>query len=329
MELGLTISLADGASVQYRVRLEKQGTGTAVALESLRNAADGFKILESTQGRMMAWDSRSGANGYFQTILAANSLGIGLAEVQERDPRIRAVARLLAGIEVHLPFDSIASWAARTYQRPESLRVAGTLFPADRLTLRGTNLANTWSELRSRDASHWDHTMALVRLGLGDRVDSVVITPDAGGGNVYVALRFTDVTDPVLAADLSDGQLSWLAFVAMVRLNPTRSLLAVDEPELHLHPHLLAGVITLLSRLDVPVLLATHADRVLEMLDDPAEAVRVCALDDRGRATVSRVDPVELPKWLEHYGDFGRLRAAGYLSRVLLAAPEPRAEEGE
>jgi predicted ATPase len=239
------------------------------------------------------------------------------------------VAKVLAGIELHTGFDTVASWAARSYQRIESIRVSSTLFPAERLSLRGFNLANAWSELRSRESAHWEHTMALVRLGLGERVDSVVITPDAGGGNVYLALRFADLAEPVLAADLSDGQLSWLAFVAMVRLNPKRSFLAVDAPELHLHPHLLGRVISLLSSLEVPVLLATHADRVLEMLGDPAAAVRVCALDERGRATVSRVDPVELPKWLEHDGDFGRLRAAGHLSRVLLPAPERAAEEGK
>jgi predicted ATPase len=127
------------------------------------------------------------------------------------------------------------------------VRGGTTLFPADRVSLLGYNLANAWSELRNRETTHWQKTMAIVRLGLGERVDSVLVTPDMGGGNVYLALRFTDIVQPILASDLSDVQLSWLAFVAMARLNEGRSLLVIDEPELHMHPHLLGGVITLLK----------------------------------------------------------------------------------
>jgi predicted ATPase len=321
--------------IDYSFTLAKQLAGVVVQSERLlvgpmnraekpliavRRTADRGEMFDQKEGKLVPVPRE--AMKHDQLVVAS----FGNLPPQKA---IERLLRVLGGIEVHLPFDTRASWGARSYQRPESLRVASTLFPADRLNLLAFNLANAWSELRNCEAAHWDHTMSLARLGLGDRVDSVVITADHGGGNVYLALRFTDLTEPVLAADLSDGQLSWLAFVAMVRLNPGRSFLAVDEPELHLHPHLLGGVAALLKRLDVPVLLATHADRVLELLDDPAEAVRVCALDERGHATASRVDATELPKWIEHYGDFSRLRAAGYLSRVLLPAPVAPAEEAE
>ena len=162
--------------------------------------------------------------------------------------------------------------------------------------------------------------MELLRLGFGDRLDTVLVSPDHGGGNIYLGLRFADLADPVMAGNLSDGQLSWLAFVAMCRLNEGRSLLAIDEPELHLHPSLLGRVISLLQSLDSPVLVSTHSDRVLELLEDPAAAVRVCSLEG-SRAVVSRLDPVELQRWLEQFGDMGQLRASGYLSRVLQTPP--------
>lgn len=310
LELGVEIEDDEGLlpPLDYRFTLESQGPRAVVRSECLVVGSD-----PRGEGSFSRATSDTGRLDRDQLWLAGG--------VPPR-PEVHRMVRALKGIEVHLPFDNRASWGARTYQRPESLRVASTLFPADRLSLLGFNLANAWAELRGRGTADWDHTLALVRLGLGDRVDSVTITPDAGGGNVYLALRFVDLPEPVLAADLSDGQLSWLAFVAMARLNPSRSLLAMDEPELHLHPHLLAAVVALLARLDVPVVLATHADRVLELLDDPAGAVRVCALDEAG-ATVARLDAAALAPWLEHYGDLGRLRAAGYLSRVLLPPPEP------
>lgn len=244
--------------------------------------------------------------------------------VSENFPRsVERVQRALRGIEIHVGFDTVASWVARSYQRPESIRAASTLFPAERLELTGRNLANAWNELLAQTTAERDATLALLRLGLGERVDTVVVKPDPGGGNVYLAVRFSDLAEPVYAVDLSDGQLAWLGFVAMARLNRGRSLLAIDEPERHLHPALLGRVVSMLASLPrgASVVLSTHSDRVLELLDDPADAVRVCRLEG-GRVTVSRLDPVELPRWLAQFGDLGQLRAAGYLPRVLAPASE-------
>jgi predicted ATPase len=307
-----------GDVLDYSFTLRQVGAGVAVAAECLRNGRDGFEILVDSGSGARAYSSR----GWVDAHRTPAGLALSAFGMSAPDPRIDRALAALRGIEVHLPFDTRASWGARTYQQPESLRVAATLFPAERLSLFGFNLANAWNELLSRPTAEREHTLALLRLGLGDRVDTVVIRPDPGGGNVYLALRFKDMPDLVFAGDLSDGQLAWLSFVALAGLNPGRALLAVDEPELHLHPSLLGRVVSLLGSLPggSPVVLSTHSDRVLELLDDPADSVRVCNL--RGsRAEVSRIDATELPRWLEQFGDLGQLRAAGYLPRVLKQMP--------
>ncbi len=75
-----------------------------------------------------------------------------------------------------------------------------------------------------------------------------------------------------------------------------------------------------------PVVVCTHSDRVLELLDDPAASVRVCSLSG-GRAELSRLDAETLPQWLEQYGDLGQLRAAGVLPRVLAPTPPAKADD--
>lgn len=248
-------------------------------------------------------------------------------------PSSIAVERLLKalrGIEVHLGFDTLASWATQSTQRVSTIRGTGMLLPANRLTLLGQNLASAWSALKNLNEAHWRDTMDLVRLGLGENVDSINTIPDAGGGHVSLSLKRKDLSEPIPAANLSDGQLSWLAFVAMARLNPRRSLLAIDEPELHLHPSLLGRVVSLFANLEGKgsVILSTHSDRVLELLDDPADAMRVCSLEG-SKALVSRIDPKALPQWLEQFGDVGQLRASGYLSRVLVPAANESVELAE
>jgi predicted ATPase len=148
------------------------------------------------------------------------------------------------------------------------------------------------------------------------------VTPDPGGGLVAVSVKRRDLEQPLQAADLSDGQLAWLAFVAMTRLNAGRSLLAIDEPESHLHPSLLGRVVELLKCVDggAPVLVSTHSDRVLELVDEPARSIRVCQLDEKGSSSVTGLEEEHLALWLKEFGDVAQLRASGYLPRVLKAA---------
>jgi predicted ATPase len=328
--LGLGVTVGDDTGqappIDYDFVLVPSGAGASVLAERLlvstsdtsepvvalnRTGADAEVLVEERGVRMGGMDAQQ---------LAIGSFG--------RQPPHKAIDRLLAvltGVEVHLHFDTVAAWAARSYQFSLSMRGSTLYRPADRLSLLGFNFANAWAALKNMPSDHWNETIALVRLGIGDGIDTVNVEPDAGGGNVAVSIRRSDMSEPIPCSNLSDGQLSWLAFVAMARLNDKRSLLAIDEPELHLHPSLLGRVVSLLSSLDTgaPVVLSTHSDRVLELLDDPAEAVRVCGLEG-SRAVVSRIDANELPKWLERFGDLGQLRASGYLPRVL----RPRGQEG-
>ncbi len=312
--LTLGVTVEDDAGKQprldYQFTLQAQGAGASISAESL-NVLEPAGTTDAVARTHDLYAMRLGARPERLTLAGSHPL-----MPEDAASRLRS---MLSGIEVHLGFDTRASWAARADQRPESLRVSLPHSPAPRLNLLDAILANAWSALRNRPSAHWEYSLALVRLGLGERVDNVLAIPDAGGGNIHLALRFKGIDEPIFAADLSDGQLSWLAFVAMTRLHEGRSLLAVDETALHLHPALLGRVVVLLQELSAPSIVATHADRVLELLDDPIDALRVCEVEHDGQILVSRLDAAVLPRWLQEFGDLGGIRAAGYLSRVVEA----------
>jgi predicted ATPase len=119
---------------------------------------------------------------------------------------------------------------------------------------------------------------------------------------------------------LSDGQVSFLCFLAMCELGQGRSLLAFDEPELHLHPGLLARVLFMLEYVAKthPVVLATHSDRLLDALEAPAESVVLCDLNANGSTRLRRPDAPRLAQWLEDYRGVGSLRAEGLVEHVFL-----------
>jgi predicted ATPase len=224
-------------------------------------------------------------------------------------------------IEVHLPFEVFPAWAARDHKRESVLRGRMRLQAVDGLTRLGSNLANAYYTLRiEHGEEHWQTTMDYVRLGLGDRVESVNTRVDAGGGAIAVWIKMRNREEQIPAEALSDGMLAYLAFVALYRLRRERSLLAFDEPDLHLHPALLARVAGFFAEMadDAPVVLTTHSDRLLDTLADPAAAVRVCEIEEPDDATrVRALDGEALEAWLDVYRGVGELRSAGYLSSVL------------
>jgi predicted ATPase len=336
LALGVTIGDDVGASpsISYDFTLGMSAGRTHVVAERLfvrtmDPAEEPRAVLKRTVDEAEVFDER--ADGLLpapsKAVKADQLLISGFGNLPP-NPAITRVLNALRGIEVHLPFDTAASWAARAYQLARSVRSSTMLLPAERLDLLGYNLANAWSELKNGPSAQWEEALGLVRLGLGEHIDSVVLRADPGGGQIALALTITGLNEPIMATDLSDGQLSWLAFIALTHLNPGRSLLAIDEPELHLHPALLGRVMSLLTNLPggAPVVVCTHSDRVLELLDDPADAVRVCSLSG-GRAEVSRLDAAALPRWLAQFGDLGQLRAAGYLPRVVAPTPPAKPDD--
>jgi len=161
--------------------------------------------------------------------------------------------------------------------------------------------------------------MDYVRLGLGPDVESINTRADPAGGFIALRLKYAGLDEQVPAFSLSDGMLAYLAFVALYRLGASRSLIAFDEPETHLHPELLMRVLGFFEAMakERPVILATQSDRLLDGLADPAGSVVLCELE--GRATrLVRPDPRALADWLTEYRGLGDVRSAGHARSVLV-----------
>jgi hypothetical protein len=232
---------------------------------------------------------------------------------------IRQLKDELVGIAVHLPFNTTAGWAANEQRLPRNMRDFNVIEPASGLHRFGSNLANAYHTLKNDlGRAHWEETLDYIQLGLGMDVEDVSVTAAPGGGHVAIAVQ-SRLHGRIPAYSLSDGMLSYLAFVALHRLDEGRTLLAFDEPELHLHPALLMRVLAMLetSARKHPVVLATHSDRLLDGLSDPARQTAVCALDEHGATCIERLDADRLGRWLEDYRGLGELRADGELGSVL------------
>lgn len=238
---------------------------------------------------------------------------------------IRDVRATLRAIDVHLPFDTTARWVQRSRGQPSPLRGAATIEPAEALSRFGANLPNAWNALKNDfSEAHWRETMDYVRLGLGPDVESVNVRADPGGGSIALRLKYAGLDEQIPSFAISDGTLAYLAFVALYRLNTKKSLIAFDEPETHLHPELLQRVLGFFEAMakERPVLLATHSDRLLDGLSDPARSVVLCELDERRATRLVRPDPDALRDWLTDYRGLGDVRGAGHAASILTRREE-------
>jgi predicted ATPase len=302
LKLGIDVVVEDG-SFSYGIVLQRIEGGFGIAHEALHKRD---AIFVRTASSIALADSQLPVPRPRELFLPTSSL-FGPTE---------PVGTLLDGIEVHGPFTTSAVWL-RSAPAERSARSDNIVQATSRLARGGANLPNAYHALRNRD--DWQDTLETIRLVIDEDIRDVLTPASASGGSIGLAIKYRTGTVPAFA--LSDGTLSLLSLVAIVKLDggqPPRSLLVLDEPDLHLQPNVLRYVVTLLEQCArrYPVVVATHSDHLLDCLSDPARSVVLCDLDEHRHLRLRRPDAALLAKWLPEYRGVGQLRAEGYDSLV-------------
>jgi predicted ATPase len=229
-------------------------------------------------------------------------------------PAAARAMNALASIEVHVPFATQARWFGPRMVPERNMRADNIVQSADRVERGGANLANAFHELRNR--ADWADTLETIRLVIDDDITEVTTPASGSGGSIGLAVTYR-TTGSIPAFALSDGTLALLALIAITRLDggdAPRSLLVIDEPDLHLHPGAIGQVVALLEACSAqhPVVIATHSDRLLDSLAEPASATVLCDLDEQRGLRLRRPDRTQLTRWLAEYRGIGQIRAEGY-----------------
>jgi predicted ATPase len=328
LALGVTIEGAE-STLDYDFAIAHVGTHPEVVEETLTVRSEngettellhrrGGKVRVTTPG-----EEESSAKGDLDRV---DGLSLVLAWHNRPQPEFARVLKALNGIEVHSAFETRATWQQRELNVTIGPRWPNLLESTARLERYGVNLSNAFQILRNGGNGVWQRVVERAKLGLGEDLRDFSLTP-FGRGMVELQVNFGGFPDaPVPVEGLSDGQIAYLCFIALCELKESRSLLFLDEPESHLHPHLVARVGFMLEEAAeaAPVVVATHSNQFLDGLSLPAESVRLCALDEKRATVLQCPNPTRLAEWLEDYAGLGSIRAAGYEQHVF--APEGREE---
>jgi predicted ATPase len=194
-----------------------------------------------------------------------------LSQRREPDlyPELAFLSDLYSSIRLYTEWNLGRDSAAR---RPQQADTEGGFLAED-----ASNLAVVLGEARGY-AEMFDRITHY--LGeIYDRLVDVYTAPT--GGKLQVYIRERNLRRAIPGSRLSDGTLRYLCLLVILCHPSPPPIIAIEEPELGLHPDLLPGVAELLreAATRTQLIVTTHSDRLVSEFTETPEAVVVC---DRG-----------------------------------------------
>lgn len=140
-----------------------------------------------------------------------------------------------------------------------------------------------------------------MRAAFSDDYEEIVFPP-AADQRVQLRVRWRSLRTEQSAADLSDGTIRFLLLLAILGSPSPAALIAIDEPEVGLHPSMLPIVAELAADAAErsQVILTTHSDQFLDAFTGEPPVTTVAHWQD-GETRLSVVDGDELRRWLKEY----------------------------
>lgn len=170
----------------------------------------------------------------------------------------------------------------------------------------GENLSLVLNKIRSKVRKELTQSLKKLYAGIEDwdfAIDggAVQLFVEEAGGRQIPATR------------LSDGTLRYLCLLAILLHPEPPPLVAIEEPELGLHPDIIPHVAELLVSASkrTQLFVTTHSRMLVDALGDNPESVVVCSKED-GESKMERLSAEHLREWLERYS-LGELWSKGEL----------------
>ncbi|MHB9025236.1 MAG: AAA family ATPase [Armatimonadota bacterium] len=221
---------------------------------------------------------------------------------QFRDPeQYPVLARLQGQYEQIQLFRNWSFGPSALLRREQSTHSRG-----DFLTDGGENLALVLSNIRSRIKRE-----LLTSLNkLYDGIEDIHLTID--GGNALLFLEEKGGRE-IPSTRLSDGTLRYLCLLAILLHPEPPPLVAIEEPELGLHPDIIPYVAELLKCASdrTQLVVTTHSRMLVDALSTDPSTVVVCEKEE-GQSHFMRLNSEKLSIWLQKYS-LGELWSMGEL----------------
>jgi predicted ATPase len=147
----------------------------------------------------------------------------------------------------------------------------------------------------------------ILEIGDGEELAAAVTDAFAGGhisvvnnsGRFELMMEQHGLLRPLGAAELSDGTLRYLLWIAALLTPRPPALMVLNEPETSLHPDLLAPLARLISRASQhsQIIVVTHAAPLIAALNEQAGGYSIMLEKTLGETTIVGANELNLPAW--------------------------------
>jgi len=134
---------------------------------------------------------------------------------------------------------------------------------------------------------------------VGDAFPGASVLVSHREGRFEVEMRQHGLLRPLKAAELSDGTLRYLLWIAALLTPRPPRLLVLNEPETSLHPELLPALGRLIGRAaeHSQVLVVSHAARLIAALEERPGCNSVTLEKNLGESGIAGADRLDRPRW--------------------------------
>lgn len=258
-----------------------------------------YILYRFEHGHAVLNEGRPGRRKLKHETLKADQSVLAQIRHPDRYPELGLLQRTYEGIGLYRHWTFGPGAAVRRAQPPD--------LPNDQLLESAENLAHVLQRLLPSIQEPLEDSLRRLYDGVEAYHLEII------GGLLLPSLVESGKDKPILASRLSDGTLRYLALLAVLLHPSPPPLVAIEEPELGLHPDLLHHVADLLIQASerTQLIVTTHSRGLIDALGEHPESVVVTSKED-GETRFERLDPDRMAVWLEKYS-LGELWSSGEL----------------
>ena len=239
--------------------------------------------------------------------------------VQDEETLLSLLAGPFNGPEILAFSDQLTGWSIYHdihVDQGATLRQAAVARMDRRLAADGQNLIPVLHTLYTGDREFKRSLDDAMRAAFSGDYEELVFPP-AADQRVQMRVRWRSLKTEQSAADLSDGTIRFLLLLAILANPNPGDLIAIDEPEVGLHPSMLPIVAehAAAAAERTQVILTTHSTQLLDAFTDTPPTTTIAQWKD-GETVLAIVDHEELARWLQTYS-LGALFRTGELEGMV------------
>jgi len=214
-------------------------------------------------------------------------------------------------------FDSMMTYLSDPRSAPEMLALRESIrawrfydhFRTDAQSPVRSPQIGTWTPILGDDGSDVAAAMqTIVELGDGELLDTAIADAFSGSkisvmpeesGRFALQMSQHGLLRPLSAAELSDGTLRYLLWIAALLTPRPPTLMVLNEPETSLHPDLLGALARLIAKAAArtQVVVVTHSPRLISSLEEQPGCHSIKLDKNFGETVIASNSQRTVPTW--------------------------------